>query len=160
MDGARSKIYVETSIISYLAARLSRDLIIAAHQQLTQEWWENRHTDFDLYISQLIVREVSAGDEQAAKKRLELIEQIPLLELNQQALDLAYALVQEGPLAEKASEDALHIAVATVHGMDYLLTWNCRHIANAQMRNAVVTVCRARGYEPPVFCTPEELLGE
>jgi hypothetical protein len=157
MNGAGSKVYVETSIISYLAARMSRDLITAAHQQITQEWWDNRRSDFDLFISQLVVREASAGDEQMAKKRLELIEKIPLLELGPHALDLAYALIQEGPLPEKASEDALHIAVATVHGMDYLLTWNCKHIANAQMRNAVVRVCRAGGYEPPLFCTPEEL---
>ena len=160
MYGVRSKVYVETSIISYLAARLSRDLITAAHQQITQEWWDNHRADFDLFISQLVVREASAGDELVAKKRLELIEQIPLLELNPQALDLAYALVQLGPLPEKASEDALHIAVATVHGIDHLLTWNCKHIANAQIRNAVVKVCRGRGYEPPIFCTPEELLGE
>jgi hypothetical protein len=160
MEGTKSKVYVETSIISYLAARLSRDLITAAHQQITQEWWDNRRSGFDLFISQLVVREASAGDEQIAKKRLELIEEIPLLELSQRTLDLAQSLVQEGPLPEKASEDALHIAVATIHGMDYLLTWNCKHIANAQMRNAVTVLCRVRGYEPPVFCTHEELLGE
>jgi len=159
MDETKSKVYVETSIISYLAARLSRDLITAAHQQITYEWWENRRSDFDLFVSQLVVREASAGDEQMARKRLEIIEQIPLLGLNPEALDLAYALVQDGPLPQKASEDALHIAVATVHGMEYLLTWNCKHIANAQMRNSVVAICRGCGYEPPVFCTPEELLG-
>lgn len=158
MDETKSKVYVETSIVSYLAARLSRDLITAAHQQITSEWWDSRRPDFDLFVSQLVVREASAGDEQMAKKRLELIEQIPLLELNPEALDLAYVLVQDGPLPQKASEDALHIAVATVHGMEYLLTWNCKHIANAQMRNSVAAICRARGYEPPVFCTPEELL--
>ena len=154
------KVYIETSVISYLTARPSRDLITAAHQQLTIDWWENRSADFDLYVSQLVVREASAGDEDAAKKRLNVIEQIPLLELNEEALTLAYSLVEDGPLPAKASEDSLHIAVATVHGMDFLLTWNCKHIANAEMRNLITEVCRSQGYEPPITCTPEELLGE
>jgi PIN domain len=156
----KPKVYIETSFISYLTARPSRDLITAAHQQLTLDWWENRRFHFDLYVSQLVVREASAGDEDAAKKRLSIIEPIPLLELNEQSLALARLLIEEGPLSEKSSEDALHIAVATVHGMDFLLTWNCKHIANAEMRNLITEVCRSRGYEPPVTCTPEELLGE
>ena len=156
----KQKVYIETSVISYLTARPSRDLITAAHQQLTLDWWEGRRTDFDLYVSQLVVREASAGDEEAAKRRLTVIEEIPLLELNEEALTLARSLIEEGPLPERASEDALHIAVATVHGMDFLLTWNCKHIANAQMRNLITEVCRSQGYEPPITCTPEELLGE
>jgi len=156
----RLKVYIETSVISYLTARPSRDLITAAHQQLTLDWWENRRFHFDLYISQLVVREASAGDEDAAKRRLNVIEIIPLLELNERSLALTRSLIEEGPLPEKASEDALHIAVATVHGMDFLLTWNCKHIANAEMRNLITEVCRSYGYEPPVTCTPEELLGE
>ena len=154
------KVYIETFVVSYLAARPSRDLITAAHQQLTIDWWENRRTDFDLYVSQLVVREAGAGDENAAKRRLEIIEPMPLLELNEVALTLARALLEDGLLPAKASEDALHIAVATVHGMDFLLTWNCKHIANAEMRNHIVEVCRSKGFEPPISCTPEELLGE
>src|ERR1051325_10489881 len=103
------KVYIETSVISYLAARPSRDLITAAHQQLTIDWWENRRTYFDLYVSQLVVREAGAGDENAAKRRLEIIEPIPLLELNEVALTLAGALLEDGPLPANASEDALHI---------------------------------------------------
>ena len=156
----KPKAYIETSVISYLTARPSRDLITAAHQQLTIDWWEDRRTDFDLYVSQLVVREASAGDEIAARRRMEAIQQIPLLELNEEALILARSLVEDGPLPAKASEDALHIAVATVHGMDFLLTWNCKHIANAEMRNLIVEVCRSQGYEPAITCTPEELLGE
>ena len=154
------KVYIETSVISYLTARPSRDLVTAAHQQLTSDWWEYRRADFDFYVSQLVVREASAGDEDAAKRRLDVIEQIPLLELNEEALTLARSLVEDGPLPAKASEDALHIAVATVHGIDFLLTWNCKHIANAEMRNLIIEVCRSHGYEPPITCTPEELLGE
>jgi hypothetical protein len=154
------KVYIETSVISYLTARPSRDLITAAHQQLTIDWWEDRRADFDLYVSQLVIREASAGDENAASRRLEIIKPMPLLELNEEALALARSLLEDGPLPAKASEDALHIAIAAVHGMDFLLTWNCKHIANAEMRGLIEGVCRSKGYEPPITCTPEELLGE
>jgi len=154
------KVYIETTIVSYLAARPSRDLITAAHQQVTQEWWENRRTDFDLFVSQLVIQEASAGDEQAVQRRLQVLEGFPLLELNEQAVVLARMLIDEGTLSPQAAGDALHIAIATVHGMDYLLTWNLKHLANATIRNAITVACRARDYEPPVICTPEELLEE
>jgi len=153
------KIYLETTVISYLAARPSKDLITAAHQQLTQEWWQDRRQDFDLFSSQLVVQESSAGDVVTAQSRLQLLSGIPLLVVNQACVSLGRALVERGPIPEKAAVDALHIAIATVHGMDYLLTWNCKHIANAEMQTAVNRICRNAGYEPPVTCTPEELLG-
>jgi predicted nucleic acid-binding protein len=156
----KPKVYIETTIVSYLAARPSRDLITAAHQQVTQEWWENRRTDFDLFVSQLVIQEASAGDEQAVQRRLQVLEDLPLLQLNEQAIALARMLIDEGTLSSQAAGDALHIAVATVHGMDYLLTWNLKHLANATIRNAITVTCRARDYEPPVICTPEELLEE
>ncbi|MDT5061549.1 MAG: hypothetical protein QOH63_2008 [Acidobacteriota bacterium] len=156
----KSKVYIETTIVSYLTARPGRDLVIAAHQQLTQEWWTNRREDFDLYASQLVVQESSAGDAQMAQLRLAALDEVSLLNVNQDAINLARTLVSKGPLPKKAAVDALHIAVATVHGMDYLLTWNCRHIANAEMQTAVAAISRASGYEPPVICTPEELLGD
>ena len=155
-----SKVYIETSVISYLAARPSRDLITAAHQQLTQEWWQNRRAHFDLYASQLVIQEAGAGEAEMAHKRLALLEQLSLLDLSEASVKLGRALVANGPIPEKAAVDALHIAIATVHGMDYLLTWNCKHIANAEMQTAVTAVCRSDGYEPPVICTPEELLGD
>jgi len=154
------KIYVETSIVSYLTARPSRDLIISAHQQITLEWWENRRANFDLYASQFVVQESSAGDAAMARKRLNALDGIALLSINQEALDLARLLIEKGPIPEKAEIDALHIAVATANGMDYLLTWNCKHIANAEMQVGIGRLCRASGFEPPVICTPEELLGE
>jgi len=156
----KPKIYVETTIISYLAARPSRDLITAAHQQVTQEWWENRRADFDLFVSQLVIQEATAGDEQAVQRRQQVLEELALLQLNEEAVALARTLIDEGALPDKAVGDALHIAIATVHGMDYLLTWNLKHLANAAMRNAITLTCRARNYEPPVICTPEELLEE
>jgi hypothetical protein len=156
----RARIYLETTIISYLTAKPIRDLIIAAHQQITQEWWEARRRSFELYISELVIREAGAGDAVAARKRLDALKKITLLELNEEALYLAGELVQKGPIPERSKEDALHIALATVHGMDYLLTWNCRHIANAEMRKGVTAVCMSLGYEAPVISTPEELMGE
>lgn len=156
----KATIYVETTIVSYLTARFSRDLVIAAHQQITQEWWINRRSEFELFISQFVVQEASMGDAAMAQKRLSELQDIPLLGVNQDVGNLAQRLVDDGPLPKKAAVDALHIAVATVHGMDYLLTWNCKHIANAEMQSRIAAVCRESGFEPPVVCTPEELLGE
>ena len=154
------KIYLETTIISYLAARPSKDLITAAHQQVTRDWWQNRRRDFDLFSSQLVTQESSAGDTAVAQTRLQLLSDISLVQVNVDCVSLARALVEKGPIPEKATVDALHIAIATVHGMDYLLTWNCKHIANAEMQTAVSRIYRSVGYEPPVICTPEELSGD
>jgi|SRR3989304_5000873 len=154
----KPKVYLETTIISYLAARPSRDIIIAAHQELTNEWWENRRKRFDLFVSQLVIQEAKSGDKEAARKRLGLLEPIPLLELNDKAISLARILMNDA-IPPKAVEDALHIAVAAIHGMDYLLTWNCKHIANAEKEHAIATVCRSNNFEPPIICTPEELMG-
>ena len=154
----KPKVYLETSIISYLTSRPSRDLIIAAHQQITHDWWENHRHNFDLYISQLVIEEVEAGDEIAAQRRLQALRDIPLLSLTEESVHLAEELVRDGPIPPKAAVDAFHIAVATFHGMDYLLTWNFKHIANAVMRSGIEQICRMAGYEPPIICTPQELL--
>jgi predicted nucleic acid-binding protein len=153
------KVYLETSVISYLVSRPSRDLVVAAHQQITRQWWEECRESFQLYVSQMVIQEAGSGDPAAAQRRLGELVAIPLLGLTNEAQALARELIENGALPRQAVEDALHIALATVHGMDYLLTWNCRHIANARMREAVVSVCMMRGYEPPVICTPEELMG-
>lgn len=107
-----------------------------------------------------MIEESGAGDLHAAELRLQVLAQIPSLRLNEAVLQLARELVAKGPLPENAGVDALHIAIATVHGMDYLLTWNCKHIANAEMQSRIAATCRLRGYEPPVICTPEELMGD
>lgn len=155
----KPKVYVETTVVSYLTSLPSRDLVVAAHQRITQDWWANRREDFELYASQLVVQEARAGDAQMAGLRLAALDRVPLLGVSREAVSLARLLVEKGPLPEKAVADALHIAVATVHGVDYLLTWNCKHIANAEMHSGVASVCRRDGYEPPVICTPEELSG-
>ena len=154
----KSKIYLETTIISYCVARPSRDLITAAHQQITQEWWEDQKQYFDLYVSELVLQESQMGDAQAIQRRLELLASFPLLQLTEDAARLAQALLNAKAVPMKAVGDALHVAIATVNGMDYLLTWNMKHIANAMVRNAINVVCRTYGYEPPIICTPEELL--
>lgn len=154
------QVYLETTILSYLAARPSRDLITAANQQLTHEWWERRRTDFSLCISEAVLREARAGDPQVAAKRDELAAELPLLAITGDVIAMAEALVRQGPLPPKAATDAVHIAVAAVHGVEYLLTWNCKHIANAEMHPRVRAVCEGRGYPMPVICTPAELMGE
>lgn len=154
----KPKIYIETSIPSYLVARRSRDLIAVANQELTQEWWESRKNDFDLVISEFVSREAAAGDPSAAQNRLAVIAGIPELNITDEVGRLAQILIEELPLPKKAQLDALHIAVATVHGIDYLLTWNCTHINNAELRPKIEVLCRLQGYEPPIICTPQELL--
>ena len=154
----KPKVYLETTIISYLTAKPSRDLIIAAHQELTNEWWENRRMHFDLFVSQLVIREAKAGDKNAAQKRLGILETIPLLELNENVISLARVLTEK-VIPKKAVEDALHIAIAAIHGMDYLLTWNCKHLANAEREHAITAICHRNNLGPPIICTPEELMG-
>jgi len=154
----KPRLYVETSVLSYLTARPSRDVVVAAHQQITREWWETCADRFHLVASELVTQEAGAGDEQAAGERIEILETITLVEASEDALALARQLVVSGPLPQKAAEDALHIAIAATNGVEYLVTWNCRHIANATMRGQIHAVCRSAGYEPPIICTPEELL--
>jgi hypothetical protein len=126
------KVYIETSIPSYLTARRSQDVRALANQETTIEWWDTRRAHFDLFISEFVLAEVALGR----------------------------ALIAEGPIPERAAIDSFHIAIAAVNGMEYLLTWNCTHIANAVMRAKIETVCRRHGYEPPVICTPQELMEE
>ncbi len=156
----KPKVYVETSVISYLTARPSRDLIVAANQQITNDWWESRKGAFDVFISRLVEREAGEGDADASKKRLNAIKGIPLLILSPEAREFSKKLMTEVSLPQKAVEDALHIAIATFNGMDYLLTWNFKHIANAAIRYKVERLCREDGYTPPTICTAQELMEE
>lgn len=154
----KPRVYIETSVISYLTARPNRDLIIAANQQSTQDWWDERLARVEVYISQMVVHEVSAGDADAVNRRLQVIAGFPLLDITPQTVQLAEQLISEKAIPRQAAEDALHIALAAVNGMDYLLTWNFKHIANAVLRSKVESVCRNQGYEPPIICTPVELM--
>ncbi|MFM8297472.1 MAG: type II toxin-antitoxin system VapC family toxin [Microcystis aeruginosa] len=152
-------VYIETSILGYLTARPSRDIVVAANIEVTREWWNTRRGDFQLYSSQAVVKETSQGDVVIASQRLEILANLSLLDLNQAVLDLAEQFLERSNLPAKADIDAVHIAVATVHGMDYLLTWNCKHIANAQIQGKLAEISLDFGYELPILCTPYELLG-
>ena len=156
----KRKVYIETSVISYLTARISRDLIVAGHQRMTQEWWATRREAFDVSVSQVVFEEASAGDPEAARERLAVLAALPLLELSAEAVALAKDLVRLGPLPERAEVDALHIAVAVTNQVDYLLTWNCTHIANARILPQIRRALVAKGYELPLVCTPEEMVDE
>jgi hypothetical protein len=147
----KPRLYLETTIPSYLTSRSSRDLIIAGHQQLTKDWWETRRHNFDIYISQLVVDEASAGNPAAAQSRLKIIENLPLLDITPEVADLASDLLSSRIIPRKAATDAAHIAIAAVHAMDFLLTWNCVHIANAAISRALVSACRKHGSECPVI---------
>ncbi|OFV93706.1 MAG: DNA-binding protein [Acidobacteria bacterium RIFCSPLOWO2_02_FULL_61_28] len=156
----KSKLYLETTIPSYLTSRSSRDLIIAGHQQITREWWDTRRNRFDIYISQFVLDEAKAGDPEAARDRMKAIRDLPLLDITPEVEVLAVSLLESRVIPRRAATDAAHIAIAAVHGMDFLMTWNCVHLANAAIAKAVAGVCRQHGLECPVICTPEELLGE
>ncbi|MBW4542312.1 MAG: type II toxin-antitoxin system VapC family toxin [Myxacorys chilensis ATA2-1-KO14] len=153
-------VYIETSILGYLTARPSRDLVVAANIEITREWWDTRRSDFQLYSSQAVVKETSQGDTEISSRRLEIIRNLALLDLNQSVFDLAEQFLERSSLPAKADVDAVHIAAATVHGMDYLLTWNCKHIANAQIQRKLAEISFDLGYELPILCTPYELLGD
>lgn len=150
---------METSIISYLAARPSRDLIVAARQQLTHTWWRDRRPMFDLFVSQVVLDEILAGDPDAAERRAALIAGIPVLDIVPEVADLAATLIQRVPLPATAGADAAHIATAAYPRIDVLMTWNSTHIANAELRPRVERVCRESGHPAPVLCTPDELMG-
>jgi len=155
----KPRLYLETSIVSYLTARPSHDLILAAHQQVTRDWWETR-SSFELFVSQFVLDEAKEGDSEAAGRRLSALREATLLELTPDTGRLAREILGQGGMPAKAYADAVHVAVAAVHGLDYLLTWNCSHIANATMRGKIEAICRATGFEPPVICTPVELVKE
>lgn len=156
----KPRLYPETTIPSYLTSRPSRDLIIAGHQQLTREWWDRRRGDFPIYISQFVLDEVSAGDPAAARERLKILQPLPMLDITPGVAELASGILISGTIPRKAATDAAHIAIAAVHGMDFLITWNCVHIANAVILKSLASICREHGCECPVVCTPEGLLGE
>ncbi|MBX3435990.1 MAG: type II toxin-antitoxin system VapC family toxin [Planctomycetaceae bacterium] len=145
-------------MIGHLASRPSVLLVTAANQQVSHEFWNDHRSRFDLFISQAVLDECAAGDEEAALERADLVTGLPLLDINNDVASLATDLMSRVPLPSKAILDAVHIAVAAVHGIDYLVTWNCKHIANPALRGKIELVCRSSGFQPPVICTPLELI--
>jgi hypothetical protein len=155
----KPRVYLETTIVGYLTARPLRTVLGAAHQQVTIDWWDKRRRDFDLVVSELVLREAEAGDPEAARERIAKLEGIPRLALTDDVLRLGGEFVDHALLPQKAAEDALHIAVATIHAVDFLLTWNCTHIANPQIQIRLAEYLQGKDLFLPFICTPEELLG-
>ncbi len=150
-------VYIETSIVGYLTARSKDAIVFQARQQLTRRWWDRFRADYDLFISQLVLDEAAAGDPTAAQERLQLLQGMPLLDiLNPDVATLARGLLDKHLLPDKAAADAYHVAVAAAYRIDYLLTWNCKHIANATLLPRVYRSIREAGFEPPLIVTPEE----
>ncbi len=151
-------VYLETSVISYLVGRLSTNARVAANQETTREWWQTRREKFDLYVSAVVQGEAQRGDPNIASERMAIVRALRLVQVTPEALDLASALIAGAGVPKKANEDALHIAVAATNGIEYLLTWNCTHIANAVTIPRVNSICRGCGFEPPLIYTPLELM--
>jgi hypothetical protein len=151
-------VYIETSIVSYLTARPSRDLRAAAWQQITTQWWEQERLRYDVLTSEVVLTEASLGDAHAAQKRLVILSSMKLLDIDDESKSLARRFISEGALPGNADVDALHIAIACVNEIDYLLTWNCRHIDNAATKPIIRSICVVSGYSSPEICTPLELL--
>ena len=151
-------VYIETTIVSYLVARPSRDLVAAAHQQLTREWWDSRRAKFTCFVSDLVLDEVREGDPEQAALRLEAVRGFPRLAATPEAERLAAAFLK-GPLPAKSAGDAAHLAIAAAGKVKYLLTWNCAPLANGQVLELLDPIAAAAGFKLPRVCTPEELMG-
>ncbi len=153
----KASAYIETTIVSYLVARPAKDLIQTAHQQVTREWWATRDR-FDLFVSAAVVAEARRGDATMAARRIDALRGIPMLTAGPRAGALVRSLLRSGALSPQARVDAAHVAIAAINGVDFLLTWNLRHLANAAIRGKIDEACRREGLVPPIICTPEELM--
>jgi predicted nucleic acid-binding protein len=151
-------IYIETTVIGHLAARLQPDPVVAGRQIVTREWWKTAPDRFRLIVSQLVAEECAAGDEEAAAERLSFIKELEVVKAREAAMVLATKLHFTSAIPQSEPRDALHIAIAATNGIEYLVTWNFKHIANVTTRGVIERTCRVFGYEPPRICTPNELL--
>jgi len=156
---SKPKIYLETTIVSYITARPARDIVALAKQCITQEWWEEKRQFFDLYISTVVVDEISKGDFMASQKRLDLImnEQITLLDLSEESRVLGDEIADKF-FPARAANDGLHIAIAASNGMDHILTWNFTHIGNEVDKAGIIKVCEEHDLYCPSVCSPEALM--
>lgn len=153
----KPKVYIETTIVSYLTARPSRDPVMHGMLEQTKKWWAEERQGFELVVSDVVIKEASKGDMVAAKRRLAALKGLTVVEADDEAKALTAVLLDSTALPANAADDAAHIAIAAVNQMVYLLTWNCRHIANASMRPKLEGLCLAEGYRCPIICTPHEL---
>jgi len=153
-------VYLETTIPSYYTGRRPRDLVLSARQQLTMEWWDEHRFKYELFASQIVLDETRRGDAEAASKREEFLHGIPLLDISERVIEVAEDILASGIIPPKVADDAYHIACAGVHQIDFLLTWNCSHIANPHNRRRIRERLARHGIEIPVICTPEELIAD
>jgi len=154
----KPRVYIETTVVSYFTAWPSRDVVIAGHQQITRDWRMERLPHFEGAVSELVLEEAGQGDPQAAQARLAALVDFPILMPGAESAMIADALVAEALVPREYINDALHVAIAASNGMDYLVTWNCKHLANALTRSRMAGLIEASGYDCPVICTPEELM--
>ena len=155
----RKSVYIETSFVSYLTARRTKDLLVAAWQAVTVDWWETRRGNFDLYTSDITIVEAGGGNPAASRRRLDVLAGIRLLKITEHVVALSESLLQARAIPPDSEDDAMHVAAAAVHGVDYLLTWNFRHLDNAETKPIMRMVCSRNGYSCPEICTPQELMG-
>lgn len=160
MRKPKPTLYLETSVPSYYTARQSSDLVISGHQLITRDWWENHVDKYTVYVSELVQEEAERGDADAAQRRLDAISSFEMISVTQEALDLAAVYLEKLPIPASAEADAVHLALAAVNGIDYLLTWNCRQIARGSIIRSIPAVSAEHGYQSPTICTPEELVYE
>ena len=156
----KPKVYIETTIPSYVTALPAKNVIIAGKQETSRQWWEEKKEHFELFISPFVIEEAEKGDADMSALRIGLINDVPILAVDDTVTDIARAILAKNIIPEKAATDASHIAIATRHGMDFLLTWNCTHIANAQILRFIRKEVENFGYELPIICTPDELMGD
>jgi hypothetical protein len=154
----KPKVYIESSVIRYATAKPSTDIIVLAHQRITEEWWSNAISQFDLYVSEIVFREIEQGDKIAAKKRLDIVSGLNNLSLKPEISKLSEILYEELGIPEKSYLDALHLAIASFFEMDYLVTWNCKHIANGFIISKLLKLKETFNFHVPIICTPEELM--
>ncbi|MBN2313480.1 MAG: type II toxin-antitoxin system VapC family toxin [Sedimentisphaerales bacterium] len=156
----KPRLYIESSVISYYTSRPSRDLIVAGHQQITKQWWDQQLSGYDPYISEVVREEISRGDPAAVELRLQAVRDFALLVVTPDVTRLARKYYAALDLPDKARLDAFHLALAVQHGMDYLVSWNFTHIVGARPRSIIQRINYHMQMETPIICTPEELIDE
>jgi hypothetical protein len=154
----KSSVYIETTVVSYLTSRISPFSVIAGRQAVTLDWWQNHAKQYDLYASEVVLDEAGAGDAEPATRRMELLKDVPILSLTREGLRLGEVLIADGAIPREFFDDALHVAIASVHRMDYLVTWNFQHLAGAGKRRKIERIVTGNGFACPAICTPEELM--
>ena len=154
----KESIYLETTVVSYYTSKPSRDIVALAHQEITRQWWPIAIRRYDLFISEVVTEEASFGDPEAAKRRLEELKDFPHLELNDKVEEMAQVYMGRLEIPEKSFRDAAHLAIACVHNIDYLVTWNCAHLANGEVIKKLMKINESIGIHTPIICTPEELM--